>query len=243
MAAVVLICAGLLGFSPPDQSEYQAAAARAGRDAGAHLKLAVWCEAHGMDAERLKHLAVALAIDPQNAAARGLLGLVALRRKMAAAREGGRDREGATRPWPRSCAEYEGKRQATPDTAEAQWQLGLWCEKNGLKAEAMAHFTAVTQIDPNRADAWHKLGCAVLQRPVDQRGTGRRRTRRGPGPVEGGHALGAVPQAVEERPRGDGCQARAGHRRAERGHRPARRPVDPQGPRPRQSRPAGDGRR
>jgi hypothetical protein len=53
MTAIVLICAGLLGFSPPDRSEYQAAASKAGRDAGAHLKLAVWCEAQGMDPERL----------------------------------------------------------------------------------------------------------------------------------------------------------------------------------------------
>jgi thioredoxin-like negative regulator of GroEL len=67
MAAVLLICAGLLGMSPPDPTDYQAAAARAGQDAGAHLKLAVWCEARGMNAERLKHLAAALAIDPQNA--------------------------------------------------------------------------------------------------------------------------------------------------------------------------------
>lgn len=76
MGAVLLICAGLLGANPPDRAEYQAAAAMAGKDARAHVKLAVWCEAHGMDAERLKHLAVALALDPQNAAARGLMGLV-----------------------------------------------------------------------------------------------------------------------------------------------------------------------
>ena len=158
MAAVVLICAGLLGFSPPDQSEYQAAAARAGRDAGAHLKLAVWCEAHGMDAERLKHLAVALAIDPQNAAARGLMGLVAYGGKWLPPEKVG-EAVKADEAMAAKLAEYEGKRQATPETAEAQWQLGLWCEKNGLKAEATAHFTAVTQIDPKRADAWRKLGC------------------------------------------------------------------------------------
>ena len=41
MAAVVLICVGLFGLSGPDPAEYPAAAARAGRDAGARLKLAV----------------------------------------------------------------------------------------------------------------------------------------------------------------------------------------------------------
>jgi hypothetical protein len=53
MTAMMLICAGLLGFSRSDRSEYQEAAAKAGRDAAAHLKLAKRCEANGMDAERL----------------------------------------------------------------------------------------------------------------------------------------------------------------------------------------------
>ena len=60
-------------------------------------------------------------------------------------------------------ARYEAKRQATPPTAEAQWQLALWCEKNGLKAEATAHFTAVTLIAPRRTEAWKKLGCELYR--------------------------------------------------------------------------------
>jgi tetratricopeptide (TPR) repeat protein len=158
MAPVLLICAGLLGVSSPDPTDYQAAAARAGKDAGAHLKLAKWCEAHGMDAERLQHLAAALARDPQNAAARGMMGLVAYGGKWLSPEKVG-EAVKADEAMAAKLAEYEGKRQAAPDTAEAQWQLALWCEQNGLKPEAMAHFTAVTQIDPNRADAWHKLGC------------------------------------------------------------------------------------
>jgi hypothetical protein len=77
MTAMMVICAGHLGFSPSDPSEYQEAAAKAGRDAGAHLKLAKWCEANGMDAEWLKHLASAVLIDPHNAAAGGMMGLLA----------------------------------------------------------------------------------------------------------------------------------------------------------------------
>ena len=50
---------------------------RAGRDADAHVRLASWCEAHGLNAERHKHLATALEIDPDHAAAHGLLGQVA----------------------------------------------------------------------------------------------------------------------------------------------------------------------
>jgi hypothetical protein len=160
MVAFVLICAGLLGSSPPDRADYQAAAAKAGRDAGAHLKLAVWCEAHGMDAERLKHLAAALASDPQHAAARAMLGLVAYNGRWLQPEKVG-EAVRADEAMAAKLAEYEAKRQATPETAQAQWELALWCEKNGLKAEATAHFTAVTQIAPRRTEAWRKLGCAL----------------------------------------------------------------------------------
>jgi hypothetical protein len=46
-----------------------------------------------------------------------------------------------------------------PETADAHWNLGLWCEQQGLTPEAIAHFTAVTRLDPNCADAWSRLGC------------------------------------------------------------------------------------
>ncbi len=160
MGALICIWAGLVGFSPDDRSEYQAAAAKAGSDAGAHLKLAVWCEAHGLDSERLKHLARAMALDPQDPAVRGMLGLVSYGGKWMPPTKVGEavksDDEIAAK-----LAEYEARRQKTPQFAQAQWDLADWCEKNGLKAEAMAHYTAVTQIDPKRADAWRKLGCEL----------------------------------------------------------------------------------
>ena len=49
----------------------------AGRDAKAHVRLALWCESHGLGAERMKHLAMAVLYDPSNGLARGLMGLVA----------------------------------------------------------------------------------------------------------------------------------------------------------------------
>ncbi len=239
MTAVVLICAGLLGYSPPDRSEYQAAAARAARDAGAHFRLAVWCEAHGMDAERLKHLAAALAIDPQNAAARGMMGLVSYGGRWLPPEKVG-EAVKADESMAAKLAEYEAKRQAAPETAEAQWQLGLWCEKNGLKAEATAHFTAVTQIDPYRVEAWRKLGCewsngrwihadqaaadraeAEAQRKADMHWQPILMQWKSDlgfhGPAHD-QAVAALDQITD--PRG---------------------PVDPPGPRPRQSGPAGDG--
>src|SRR4051812_2227414 len=61
------------------RADYEAARAEAGRDPDAHVKLALWCESHGLSAESLKHLALAVLNDPKDATARGMLGLVAFR--------------------------------------------------------------------------------------------------------------------------------------------------------------------
>ena len=91
---------------------------------------------------------------PPNATARGLLGLVDVRRPVAAAPSvAGRGRRAAR------LAEYNGRRAGPPETAKAQWELALWCEQKGLKPEALAHFTAVTRLDPEHAAAWKRLGC------------------------------------------------------------------------------------
>jgi hypothetical protein len=55
-------------------------------------------------------------------------------------------------------AEYNALRTDAPDTVEAHWKLGLWCEQKGLKAEAVAEFSAVVRLDPGRDAAWKKLG-------------------------------------------------------------------------------------
>ena len=56
--------------SPSVQGVYTSAATRARRDPDAHVRLALWCEAHGMTAERLKHLSLAVLYDPSHALAR-----------------------------------------------------------------------------------------------------------------------------------------------------------------------------
>ena len=66
-----------------DRVAYEAAADKAGKNAAAHVQLALWCEAHGFTAERIKHLTVAVSLDPSNVLARGLLGLVAFQGKWA----------------------------------------------------------------------------------------------------------------------------------------------------------------
>ena len=84
MIIAALLCTGLLAAdtspskapSADDFKLYQTAKAQTGRDADAHVRLALWCEAHGLDAERLEQLALAILADPQHAVARGLMGLV-----------------------------------------------------------------------------------------------------------------------------------------------------------------------
>src|SRR4051794_14370727 len=86
MLLTLLVCTGSIAAPPtdriaPDQDRvaYETAEARVGRNSEAHVGLALWCEAHGLEAEKLKHLALAVLIDPKSASARGLLGMVAYR--------------------------------------------------------------------------------------------------------------------------------------------------------------------
>jgi hypothetical protein len=62
---------------PSERGVYESAAAAARRDPDAHVRLALWCEAHGLTAERLKHLSLAVLSDPSHTLARGLMGLIA----------------------------------------------------------------------------------------------------------------------------------------------------------------------
>src|SRR5258708_35005265 len=84
MISALLLSCGLLTAGPDfattpsveDRASYQAAKAKAGRDPDANVRLALWCEAHGLEPERLKHLSLAALTDPTYAPARALMGLV-----------------------------------------------------------------------------------------------------------------------------------------------------------------------
>jgi tetratricopeptide (TPR) repeat protein len=172
-----------------DRQQYEAARAKAGRDPSAHVQLALWCEAHGLTPERAKHLAIAVLTDPRNATARGLMGLMAhagrwehpedvgqkiLTDETTAARraeyngyraelERTADADRAAIESARASGNREllraAKGQSSRRLAAAQLKLGLWCERNGLRPEAIAHFTAATEFDPSVATAWRHLGC------------------------------------------------------------------------------------
>jgi hypothetical protein len=161
MSVLVLVCAGFLGAPAPAAdllAEYRAAAARVGRDPDAQVRLALWCEAHGLDAERTKHLALAVLVKPSHPRARGLMGLVDYQGHWqppgeVAARVDADPAQNA------HLAAYNARREQTPETVDAQWELAVWCDRQGLKPEALAHYTTVTRLDPSREDAWKRLGC------------------------------------------------------------------------------------
>ena len=121
------------------------------------MRLALWCEAHGLTAERVKHLALAVLYEPSNALARGLMGLVAHQGKwerpeqVSQAIENDPARQARKR-------EYLDRRAKAADRAEDQWKLALWCEQNDLKQQASAHLFRVLQLDPSREAAWKRLG-------------------------------------------------------------------------------------
>ncbi len=141
----------------PDRATYEAARKDAGRDAGAQIRLALWCEQHGMTAERMKHLAAAVLADPSNALARGLMGLVARDGKWE--RPDDISREAKDDPKQRALMdEYLRRRARTPEKADDHWKLASWCDQNGLKQQAIAHYHTVLRLDPRREAAWKHLG-------------------------------------------------------------------------------------
>ena len=195
MIHVALVYAGLLAGqtadsprSTADLKTYEALKVKAGREPKAQVKLAIWCEAHGLGAERMKHLAMAVLSDPGNAAARGLLGLIESNGRWETP-ERARERIAADDARSAKTAEYERRRAKLtaaemrsqrsqgdhdqdgqyPATgsarsmnkrqlAQAHAELALWCEGNGLKPEATAHFSVAIHYDPYRNSSWKHLG-------------------------------------------------------------------------------------
>ena len=164
MTAALLLCSAIIGqaASPAldtraDLKAYQAVKAESGRTADDQIKLALWCEAHGLTAERVKHLSRATLLDPANPTARGLLGQVSYNGKWVRPDQVRAEIEDD--PEIRATmAEYNHRRARTADNADAQQRLAQWCDKNGLKDQAEAHYRAVLRIDPGRDAVWMKLG-------------------------------------------------------------------------------------
>ncbi len=163
MIHAVLLCCAILGDGGKpagptggDRAAYEAARANAGENPAAHVQLALWCEAHGFPAERIKHLTLAAGLDPKNVLAQGLMGLVTFQGKLAKPVEV----KDEIQSDPKSQAlfrEYLDRRVRTPQKADAQLRLAAWCLENGLNDEALAHYHLVTRLDPSRDIAWIRL--------------------------------------------------------------------------------------
>ena len=165
ISSVLLSCAINLGAlagdgtatDPSDLGVYKSAAAGAGHDAAAHVRLALWCEAHGLTAERIKHLALAVLYDPSNALRAGSWDSSGIRGNGTGPRSS-ETRSKTTRPIKALVREYLDRRARTAHKADAQMKLAAWCEEKGLKEQALAHYNVVTRLDPSREAAWKHLG-------------------------------------------------------------------------------------
>jgi Pretoxin HINT domain len=167
MPSALLLCMAFLSLDSPATTDlpaaaqpvraaYESAKAKAGRDPDAQVRLALWCEAQGLKAERLKHLALAVLTNPAHVTARGLLGLVPYRGqwKTPEAIKASVDKDEALNA---AMAEYARRRGHMANTADAHWKMAVWCEETGLRPEAHAHLAIVLQLDPSREAAWKRL--------------------------------------------------------------------------------------
>jgi tetratricopeptide (TPR) repeat protein len=140
-----------------DHEAYAKAAAAAGKDPVAHVRLALWCEAHDLPKERLDQLKLAVKYDPSYGLARGLLGLVAFRDQWGQPEEIVKQ----IRDDPAGKAllsEYLERRSQTPEKADALLKLAAWCDERGLPEQAAVHYKDVIKLDPARELAWRHLG-------------------------------------------------------------------------------------
>jgi tetratricopeptide (TPR) repeat protein len=179
MLPVTLLALAVTGFAPldipaqatADRSTYEAVRRKAGNDPSALVKLALWCEAHGLSDERFKHLTEAIGIKPDNLVAQGLLGLISYRGEWLSpedVRARRKSDEELTKKlegyYQRRSALEASKRTFKDDSAGrrkaaiAHEKLGAWCEGQGLKDEAIAHYNMALQIDPYLDAPWKHLG-------------------------------------------------------------------------------------
>ena len=146
-----------------------AARSQVGRDPKAHVRLALWCESHGLRSERMKHLALAVLYDPSHALARGLLGMVAYQGKWGRPEVVGPQIQNDP-AYRDAIREYLERRPRTADKADAQLKLAAWCEQKGLKAQALTHYEQVIRA---RSDARHGLEAPRFQEAGEPLGQGR----------------------------------------------------------------------
>ncbi len=164
MLCAALLWSGLLvalpGDGPPssqDLKTYDALRRKAGRDAPAQVKLALWCEAHGLDAQRLRHLAQAVLTDPGNATARGLLGQIHFEGRWESLDRVG-ERFGTDEQRSARLAEYNRRRD---ELEEKEVRLGRLCRRiERLNQATLGNARLVEGLEKVRGTKRHELARA-----------------------------------------------------------------------------------
>jgi hypothetical protein len=185
---IILTSQGPVQPSAADLRSFEAARVEAGKDPAKLVRLALWCDAHGLPDQRRAALEEVVRIDPSHTAARGLLNQVSYQRRWEAPEAVSRQMR-ADEALMAKLAEYNARRDRIDRDTEIERReiaryeqignyakagqvklvldrkiapelvrLGLWCEKNGLKAEALAHFTTALQLDHHKEATWRHLG-------------------------------------------------------------------------------------
>ena len=169
MYSTLVLCAACIAVEPPALAvtdaprdartfaAYDAARASTSSDADSHVRLALWCEAHGLQPERLKHLAIALLKNREHLTARGLMGLVAYHGRWQSPRAVSEQLK-ADAAYSATMDEYEARRSRIGNSPGGHWKMALWCEQHELKPQATAHLIRVTQLEPAYEPAWKRLG-------------------------------------------------------------------------------------
>ena len=131
----------------------------AGRSPDAQVKLALWCEAHGLTAERAKHLTLATLIDPLHATGAGTDGPGLLPGKVAKPRDE-IVRQVQEDPAQKALLrEYLQRRARTPDRADDQWKLALVVRRVPVsRSRPRPIYYQVLKHEPGRDAAWKRLG-------------------------------------------------------------------------------------
>ena len=184
MLYVLAICCAMIGDDgkpaktpPADLSAYESARAKVGKDANSHVQLALWCEEHGLSAERVKHLALAVAQDPTNGLARAA-GHGCLPGEMGKAR-GSRETHSMRSCLPEHVREYLDRRAKAAHKPDAQLKLAAWCNQKrteGASPGALQRGRSTRSIPRDRLDAsriqeaWQPLGQARSGRGSKARG-------------------------------------------------------------------------
>jgi len=113
--------------------------------AAGQYRLAKWCKGKGLDDEARGHFEKVISLDPDHRGARRELGYVSYQGRWLL-------------PDQKARVQYEEKRAEVPKgDAEARYDLGVWCRKQGLFEEATREFAKALELDPAHSAAKRQL--------------------------------------------------------------------------------------